>query len=89
MQPVIGVGYTQEPNAAGLLQDRLVVTITDPGELSQIDVTVPLNVDNPDIAVTAIDNAYSTCGARGKVRHTVREARLDLSEGKRKSQSRG
>lgn len=59
MQEVIAVGYTQEPDASGLLLDKLVVTITDPQQLSQIDVTVPLNPASPDIAVKMIGDEYA------------------------------
>lgn len=60
MQEVIGVGYTQEPNPSGLLLDKLVVTIADPNDLAEIDVTVPLSVDSPDVAVKMITDAYNT-----------------------------
>lgn len=60
MQEVIGVGYTQEPSASGLLLDRLLVTITDPKQIGTVDVEVPLSVDNPQIAVGEIDKAYKT-----------------------------
>lgn len=60
MQEVVGVGYTQEPNPSGLLQDKLVVTITDPKQIGSVDVEVPLSVDSPQVAVNEIDAAYKT-----------------------------
>lgn len=60
MPEVIGVGYTQEPNASGLLQDRLIVTVADPTGQFTVDVDVPLSVDSPQVAVNMIDAAYKT-----------------------------
>lgn len=60
MQEVVAVSYAQEPDAAGLLEDRLIVTIQDPKQLGLIDVTVPLSVANPQIAVDQISLAYQT-----------------------------
>ena len=60
MQEVVGVGYTQEPDPSGLLLDKLIVTIADPTGNFQVDVTVPLSVDSPQVAVKLITDAYNT-----------------------------
>lgn len=43
LAPVTAINYQQNTNAAGLLIDQLLVTVSSPDGLSNIDVTVPLD----------------------------------------------
>lgn len=43
LPPVTAMSYQQNTNAQGLLVDQLLVTVTSPDGLSNIDVTVPLD----------------------------------------------
>ena len=56
---VVGLGYAQDVNAAGLLIDMLIVTVGTPDGLQTAIATVPLATSNSPAAFAAIAAAYA------------------------------
>lgn len=60
MDEVIGMSYTQDVNAAGLLRDAMVITVGTPDGLNSAEVTRPMATLNSGATFQAVRDAYAT-----------------------------
>lgn len=60
MDEVVGMAYSQDVTASGLLRDVLVITVGTPDGQHEADVTWPLRTLNTGAAFGAVRAAYKT-----------------------------
>lgn len=60
MDEVVGMAYTQDVNAQGLLRDELIITVATPDGNNEASVVWPLRTLNSGAAFGAVRAAYQT-----------------------------
>lgn len=60
MPEVVGMSYSQDVNASGLLRDIMVIGVGTPDGSHEAEVTWPLRTLNTEAAFAAVRNTYQT-----------------------------